>query len=175
MLVDIIVFILCLLALFKGLSNGLVLAVFSLLSYFIGLAAALKLSSVVAVYLGNQFNVAQRWLPFVAFALVLLLVTFLVRLGAKVVEGFFRVAMLGWLNKLGGVILYLLIYLFIFSIILFYAEQLHVIRKETIASSITYSWLAPIGPVMIGWLAIIIPFFENMFTALKQFFGGFSS
>src|SRR5256885_793509 len=84
----------------KGLRKGLIIAVFSLLGFFIGLTAALKLSSVVADYIGTITNITQRWLPFIAFILVFIIVVFLVRLGAKMLEKVLQIAMLGWLNKL---------------------------------------------------------------------------
>ena len=73
MLIDIVVVILGLLAIYKGFTRGFVLAIFSLLSFIIGLAAALKLSALVAVYLGRNINLAQRWLPFLAFIAVFIL------------------------------------------------------------------------------------------------------
>ncbi len=171
MWIDIIVVILCLLALFKGLSNGLVLAVFSFLSYLIGLAAALKFSAVVAAYLGHHWSVNGRWLPFLAFSLIFILVVFLVRLGARAIESVIQVATLGWLNKGCGILLYAFLYLFIFSIVLFYGEQLHVFRKETAAASVTYPYLYKIAPLVMEWLAGIIPLFKNLFADLKQYFG----
>src|SRR5690349_8193204 len=111
--IDIIVLGLLLLALFKGLRKGLVLAVFSFLAFVIGLAAALKLSALVAVYLGENTNVSGRWLPVLAFVLVFGVVLLLVRLGAKLVEGGLQLVLLGWLNRVGGVLFFALLYLFL--------------------------------------------------------------
>lgn len=116
MLIDIIAFALLLLAVFKGLRKGFIVALFSFLAFFIGLAAALKLSAIMAAYIGGNVTVSQRWLPFLAFALVFLLVVLLVRLGARLLQGMVQTMMLGWLNRLGGVLLYVLIYFFIYSI-----------------------------------------------------------
>jgi membrane protein required for colicin V production len=172
MLIDIIGLILLAWGSFKGLRNGLVIGVFSFLAFIIGLAAALKLSTVAAAYIGNNTKIGDRWLPFIAFVVVFLIVVFLVRLGAKAIEGVLRVAMLGWLNKLGGVLLYVLLYFFIFSIVLFYAEQLHLIKKETLSSSVLYPYLQPLGPKIINALSYILPFFKNMFAELESFFEG---
>ena len=125
MLIDIIAFVLLLLAVFKGLRKGFIVALFSFLAFFIGLAAALKLSAAMAVYIGGNVSVSQRWLPFLAFLVVFLIVVLLVRLGAKLLQGLVQTMMLGWLNRLGGVLLYALIYFFIYSILLFYATRLN--------------------------------------------------
>lgn len=174
MILDLIVLILLVLALFKGLRNGLVLAVFSFLAFVIGLAAAMKLSAVVASYMGANTSVSHRWLPILAFAVVFFLVVFLVRLGAKAIEGVLRIAMLGWLNRLGGILFYLLLYLFIFSILLFYAQQLNLIKPATVRASVTYPWLQPLAPKVISGLGFILPFFKNMFAELEKFFEGVS-
>ena len=172
MFIDVIGSILLVWAGVKGLRNGLIVGLFSFLAFIIGLAAALKLSAVAAEYIGTNTNIGKRWLPFVAFAAVFIIVVLLVRLGAKAIEGALQVAMLGWLNKLGGVILYGLLYLFIFSIILFYAEQLHLLKKETLATSVLYPLIQPIPPKIISALGYFLPFFKNMFYELERFFDG---
>jgi membrane protein required for colicin V production len=170
MFIDIVCLVLLVYAVFKGWRNGLVVAIFSFLAFVIGLAAALKLSTVAAAYIGRHTNISERWLPFLAFAAVFLIVVLLIRLGAKAIEGFLQVAMLGWANRLGGVILYCLLYLFVFSVILFYADQLHLIKPDTMETSVAYPYLHPLGPKIIDAFAYILPWFKNMFAELTQFF-----
>lgn len=174
MVIDVLVFGLLVFALFKGLTRGLVLALFSLLAFIVGLAAALKLSALAATYLGAHTNIGARWLPVLAFALVFILVVFLVRLGAKALEGVLKMALLGWANKLGGFIFYALLYLFVLSILLFYADGLRLIKPTTLADSVTYPYLRPLAPRLISGLGAVLPFFRNMFTQLEQFFDGLS-
>ena len=174
MFVDIIGLILLVWATFKGLRNGLIVGLFSFFAFIIGLAAALKLSAVAAEYIGTNTNIGKRWLPFIAFTAVFLIVVFLVRLGAKAIEGVLRIAMLGWLNKLGGIVLYTLLYFFIFSIILFYTAQLHLIKNETLETSVLYPYLQPLAPKIINALGSLLPFFQNMFSELEAFFEGIS-
>jgi membrane protein required for colicin V production len=171
MLIDIIVLVLLLAALFKGLRKGLVVALFSFLAFVIGLAAALKLSSAMASYLGDTISISQRWLPVVAFIAVFLIVVLLVRIGAKAIEAALRLVLLGWLNRVGGVIFFALLYLFVFSIVLFYADGLHLIREETKNASRTYGYLQPLAPKIIAGLGTVLPFFRNMFAQLGTFFG----
>src|SRR5678810_955263 len=86
MFIDIIAIALIVLAMIKGFQKGLVVAIFSLLAFIIGLAAAIKLSSAVAAYLGTNTIVSHRWLPILAFVVVFFIVALLVRLGAKTVS-----------------------------------------------------------------------------------------
>lgn len=172
MFLDIIVVILLVLALWKGIRNGFILGIFSFLAFIIGLAAAMKLSAVAADYIGQNVSVSERWLPILAFAAVFLLVVLLVRLGAKALESVVELATLGWLNRLGGVVLFALIYLFILSILLFYADQLELINPETREASVSFPFLQPLGPWVIEGLGVVVPFFRDMFSELSAFFDG---
>ncbi len=170
MFLDIIVLVLVVVAIFKGLSNGLIVALFSFIAFIVGLAAALKLSSIVADYIGSSINISARVLPVLAFFAVFFIVVLLIKLGARLIEKVLQLSMLGWLNRLGGVVFYILIYLFICSIVLFYAEQLHIIKPETAQASVAYPYLQPMAPKIINTIGIILPVFKNMFAELLHFF-----
>ena len=169
-MIDIIFAILFILAIIKGLRRGFIIAVFSIIGYVIGLAAALKLSALVAVYLQKNIVVAGKWLPFISFALVFIVVVMLVNWGGKLVENFFKLALLGWVNRLGGALVYVLLYSIIFSVFLFYAEKLNLFNKQSIQQSITYSFLRPWSPAIIGGFGYFIPWFKESFNQLESFF-----
>ncbi len=170
MAIDIVALILLLMAIFKGLQRGLVVAIFSWLAFIAGLAAAIKLSAVVAVYLQQTTHVSSRWLPVLAFLLVFIAVILVVRWAARLIKTAVDFALLGWIDTLGGVLLYLTIYITIYSVVLFYATNLHVISERVIASSITYHFVEPWGPAVIDLIGKGIPFFKNMFSVLEKFF-----
>jgi len=172
MLLDIVFAVVLVLAVIKGYQRGLVVGLFSLVSVIIGLAAAVKLSAAVAGYIGETVKVSEEWLPVIAFALVFIVVVVLIRIGANAIEKAIEVVMLGWLNKLAGILLYVIIYTLVFSVLLFYAEQMKLIQPATIEKSVTYSYIQPWGPKVIDGLGSVIPFFKNMFDELSAFFGG---
>lgn len=174
MILDLLVAILLVLAVIKGYQRGLIIGVFSFVAIIIGLAAAIKLSTVVAGYIGKAVKVSDEWLPIISFAVVFLLVVLLVRWGANAIQRTAEVAMLGWVNRLGGIIFYAAIYITVFSIVVFYAVQIHLIKQETLDKSVTYSFVGPWGPKAINGLASILPFFKGMFKELEEFFGGIS-
>ncbi len=174
MLIDIIFLVLLVIAIIKGYSKGIIIAVFSLLALVIGLAAAIKLSVVTAAWLKGSVHVAAKWLPVLAFAIVFLLVVLLVRLGAKALEKTAEFALLGWANKLCGIILYIALYTTILSVVLFYAEKVNLIEPGTIASSKTYAFIEPWGPKAINAIGTLVPLFKDMFHQLEDFFAGLS-
>ena len=140
-----------------------------------GLAAALKLSTVAAEYLKSSLNVSAKWLPFLAFIIVFIIVILLVRLGGKLIEKAFQIVLLGWLNRIGGIVLYATLYIIIFSIFLFYAEKLQLARPAAIQSSQTYNFLQPWGPIVMDNFGKVIPLFKDMFTELESFFTSVSN
>jgi membrane protein required for colicin V production len=175
MAIDAFFVILVVLACIKGFQRGLIVAVFSIIAFVLGLAAALKLSAVVAEKLSESVSVSAKWLPVISFMLVFLIVLLLVHLGAKMLQKSVEFVMLGWVNRLGGIIFYGLLYTIVFSVFLFYAVQLHLIKNETIVASLCYSFIQPLGPGVINMLGFIIPFFKDMFNQLRHFFGAVSN
>ena len=167
MLIDAIFIVLMALAVMKGYRNGLVVAAFSLVGIVIGLAAAMKLSAVVAGKLGETGN---AWLPFLSFALVMLVVILLVRLGARLVKAGLQLAMLGWADSLFGILLYACLYTTVFSVVLFFAVNIHLVGPETTANSKCYFFIRPWGPKAIDAFGAVIPAFKGLFGQLTQFF-----
>ena len=175
MIIDIIITVALIFAVIKGYQNGLIVAIFSVLALIVGLAAAIKLSTVVAGYIGKSVKVSDQWLPIISFAIVFLIVVLLVRWGAILIQKSVQFAMLGWINRLGGILLYIAIYILIFSVIIFYANQMELIKPETKNASLTYSYIQPWGPKVIDGFGKIIPVFKGMFNELQDFFGNVSS
>jgi membrane protein required for colicin V production len=169
-LIDIIFGTLMVIALVKGYKKGLIIALFSIVAYIIGLAAAIKLSTFVAGILENHFTTTGKWLPFISFILVFILVVLLVHWGGKLIEKMAELTMMGWLNKLGGIFFYALIYTIIFSVFLFYAEKIKILSEATIAESFIAPYIKPWGPQIIEGIGKVIPLFKNMFEDLSLFF-----
>lgn len=175
MIIDLFFFVSMILAIIKGYRKGFIIAVFSILAFMVGLAAALKFSTAVAGFLQQNINVSAKWLPFIAFALVFFVVVILVRLGARFIENTFKALLLGWVNRISGIILYVILYTIILSILLFYCERLQLLQPTTIQSSVTYEYIQPWGPKMMDNMGKVIPWFKDMFIQLDEYFNGLSN
>lgn len=158
MLIDIGFILLMVLAIFKGISKGFIVAIFSFFSFYIGLAAALKLSATVAEYLHNKFDVNSYWLPLLSFIAVFIGVVLLVRVGSAFIKKMAGVVMLGWIDSLAGIVLFAAMYLIIYSVILFYATQIHLIPADVSSKSNTYFFIKPLGPKVISLMGKIFLF-----------------
>jgi len=170
MLIDIVFVVLMVMAIIKGFSRGLIVALFSVVAYIVGIAAALKLSAVVANRLKENISVSNQWLPIISFVIVFIIVVVLVRVGAALIEKTFQVALLGWANKLAGVLLFVALYTMLLSVVLFYATEINLVKPQTIAGSYTYGYIAPWGPKTIDGFGRLLPVFKDMFSDLESFF-----
>ena len=79
----------------RGLKNGLIIELASLISFFVGIYIAVKFSSI----LGDS-----KMVKVTAFVIILMLVILGIRLLAKVLSKIASSLFLGWLNTLGGAI-----------------------------------------------------------------------
>ena len=175
MVIDIIIAVALIIAIFKGYQQGLIVALFSVLAFIIGIAAAMKLSAVVAGYIGKAVEISDKWLPVISFVAVFVIVILLISWGAKLIQKTVQLAMLGWVNRIGGILLFCVLYILILSVLIFYAEQVSLIKPETRDASFTYSYIQPWGPKVIDAVGKIIPFFKGMFQDLQEFFGNVSN
>lgn len=175
MWLDILFLIVLIIAVIKGISRGIIMALFSFIGWFIGLAAALKLSASLAAYLQNHTDINSKWLPFLSFIMVFVVVVLIINLAGKAVEQLFSMSLLGWVNKIGGALLYTAMYTLAFSIVLFYAEKMNLISPDTAAASKAYSIIGGLGPSVIESVGSVLPFIKNAFHDLERYFESFGN
>ncbi len=172
MLIDLIYVVLIIVEALHGYRSGLIVGLFSLVAIIIGVAAAMKLSSVLAAYLGERINISKELLPIISFAIVFLVVLLLIRLVAKFIEKVFQSVLLGWVNRLAGVVFFIVIYTLVYSVLIFYAEQMKLLLPVTTEHSVLYTFIKPWGPKVIDGLGSVIPVFKDLFAELENFFQG---
>lgn len=170
MILDFLFLVLLFFAVVKGLRKGFIGALFSFAALFIGLAAALKLSAVLALYLQKQFEHPGPWWPVLTFILVFVVVGLLMRMGAGILERSMEAVALGWVNKLAGCMIFTVLYTLIYSVVLFYAAQLDIITEATSANSRVYPYIQPWGQWTMDLLGKVIPSFRDLFKDMQHFF-----
>ena len=169
-MLDLVAAGLAVLALIKGFRNGLIVAVFSFVGWLVGLFAAIQLSALAAGWLQQSVNLEAQWIPPLAFLLVFLLTVLLIRMGANLLEGMAEMALLGWLNKLLGILLYLLLYALILSVFLFYASRMQLLSAATLEQSLCYRWIQPLAPFFLNNIGSLLPFAKAGMEDLETFF-----
>lgn len=174
MLIDILLGIIALYAIYKGWTRGVILGVFSFLALILGLAAALKLSTEVGLYLEEQSGQPGKFWPAIAFVLLFFGVALLVRLLAAVLKKLMKLVLLGWLNRLAGILFYLLAYAIVFSVILWLADQMQLLPVDMKMNSLAYERIQFLGPRAVENITGWMPWFRDIFEQIEQFFGRLS-
>lgn len=169
-MIDIVFLILMALAIWKGYSKGLVVALFSFVGMILGMLLALKCSAVVAVWLGEETKLDAKWLPFLAFLLIIISVYFGVRILAALVQKSLEFAMLGWANRIGGILLYALWYCSLLTLVLFYADKLQLLSADAKANSQFYQFMHGFAKPLLSFIADALPFIKNILQQLSDFF-----
>ena len=148
MLIDILFLAMIAIAVFKGIKNGLIIAIFSIIGWILGIYAAFKFADVAMGYLKGVLDMSAKTLYILSFIIVFLVVLLLVHLGAKLVEKTVELAFMGWLNRIGGIFFYVLLYTLIFSVMIFFADKFKFLSDETIAASRVYPWVKPLAEII---------------------------
>lgn len=169
-MIDTLFLILMALAVWKGYSKGLVVALFSFVGMIAGMLLALKCSALVAVWLGEETKLDAKWLPFLAFLLIIIGVYFGVRILAAMVQKSLEFAMLGWANRLGGILLYALLYSSLLTVALFYADKLQLLSADAKAGSQFYQLMHGFAKPLLESIRDAIPFVRNIVQQLTDFF-----
>lgn len=101
-LIDIIIGVPILWAIYKGLKKGLIVEVTGLVALLVGIYGAIKLSAAAAVVLRENLNFDSEYMPIIAWAATFIAIVLAVNLIGKMVEKVVDMASLSFLNKLGG-------------------------------------------------------------------------
>lgn len=167
MVVDIVFLLLCLFAVYKGWTKGFIMAIFVFISYFVALGLALYFSGYVEGYLQSKSSTDSKWYSLLSFLLVLIGGIVAVRLVGKVIERSAQVLMLGFFNRMMGIVFFGLIYLSFLAVTLVYLDRFEVFGKEGAKGSYTYSCLIEAGRWLINQFAVWMPVIKNLFNDTK--------
>ena len=161
MWLDILTGTLLIVAILQGIRNGFIKALLSFFSFFIGLIVAYQLAGWVARQLKEYTKIESHWLPFISFIIVLLAVLFLIRWVSGLLQQTAEVLMLGWLNKLLGIVLYGFIYFTIWSALVYFLQILGVLEAAKMKDAYSYSYLQKWWPYCTEKMSQWLPFIKT--------------
>jgi membrane protein required for colicin V production len=99
---DIILGLLLLWGLYKGLKNGLLIEIASIIALIAGLYGAFHFSYISADYLSARWDLDEKYINLISFLITFILIVLAVNLIAKLLTKVVDVVMLGLLNKIAG-------------------------------------------------------------------------
>ena len=168
MWLDIITGTILIIAILQGYKNGLIRAVVSFVSLYIGLIIAFQFAGWVANQLKEHTKIASHWLTFISFLMVLIVVLLVLKWTARLLQQTAEWLMLGWLNKLLGIALYCFIYFTMFSAVVYFLQILGVLEKEKVKEAFSYSYLQSWWPYCMGKIGEFIPSIKHSIATFSN-------
>ena len=158
--IDIIILVCCIPAIVSGFSKGFVSQAFSLVALVLGVWLSFKFSVVFGDWLKTYADLPGTILHVIAFAVILLIVVLLLKTIGNLVEKLIKVVMLGWLNKLLGVVFSLVKVVLVSGIVitLFDAVYTHLpfVSSDTLEESLFYYPIKNIADTVFPFLKELI-------------------
>ena len=85
----------------RGLFNGLIMEVLSLIGLFLGFLVSYKYFSYIANFL-QEFNISADYAKYISYVITFLIVYILIIIIANILSKFLKIIKLGWANRSGG-------------------------------------------------------------------------
>lgn len=167
MWIDIIWLLLAIYGCWKGWTKGLILSVFTVLAWGIGILAAVKLSTVAGTALHDQLHITSAYLPVISYLLVFVVIALVIYLIGKSLEKIVELTQIGFVNRISGVIMYVAVYTVLFSLFIWLLDQVELITPYVKQQSKTYSAINNISGFMIHQVSSLTPFVKNLFTEFE--------
>ncbi|MDZ7876873.1 MAG: CvpA family protein [Saprospiraceae bacterium] len=157
---------------FKGFNQGIINTVFSVLSIVVALMAAFKLSPFMTEMLQKGFSMYNPFMFLVGFIVTFFLTKWLLQLVSQTVTGVLEAAQVNLLNQVIGAGILALVFSFIFSVLVWFADSTRVISDETKALSVSYRLLEPLRETGFKVLGDAKPIFQNFLSHADKMLDG---
>lgn len=141
MVVDIIFAIAAGYGFYLGFSKGIISTVFTIISYTFGLVASLKFTPAMTSFLETAFNTTNPLMFVLGFLLSFIIMMVFIRLIASGLEGLLETANINIINQVAGGALLSGLSILVFSILLWFGDQAHMVDQKTKTDSFTYPYL----------------------------------
>lgn len=163
-ILDIILLICFIPAVIQGLRKGFIAQAISIISIILGVWASARFANIVSAWIGQYITASEQVLKVVAFTLILILVFLILAAIGKALEGVFRLVMLGWLNKLLGVVFALIKTGLVVGLAIMAFDSLNAtfnfVKEPVLAESVLYPPLRKIAYE-------VFPYIKDMLTLTK--------
>ena len=103
--IDIVIVCCFLPVLYFGIKNGLVKQLVAFAVIYFGLRLSLRFATPVAEWIVERVKISDFWAKTVSFIVIFFAIALLLNLLGKMLEKIINISMLGWLNKLLGIVM----------------------------------------------------------------------
>ena len=158
-IVDIVIVLIILAGAYGGYKDGFLLSLLSFVAIILGVMGGFKLMGLAMVYLGQNYQVDSAVLPYVAFALVFIIIVVCVGLLGRIIKSAIQKSLLGTADQVVGALFGVAKVAFMLSIIVWIVDSLKLNLPKDL---ITNSWLLPaiasFGTKVTQWIGVVLPF-----------------
>ena len=152
---DIILGVLLVWGLWKGLRNGLIIELASIVALIAGIYGAIHFSYYAGDQLSLRIDWEERYINLTAFIITFILIVLAVHLLAKLLTKVASFAMLGWLNRLAGGIFGVVKVAVILGALLVFFDRVNstsgLVKDESKEQSVLYEPLKNIGALLFDY------------------------
>lgn len=162
--VDIALGVIILIGAYSGYREGFLMELFSFAALLLGVLGGFKLMGWAMLFIAEQFDIAEKMLPYVAFAVVFIVIVIVVRLLGKMIKVSIDKTFLGRIDELAGAFLGLFKTIFLLSVVIWIIEALHLnLPNGWVDDSWLFPYVEVFAPVITSWISEIFPVFRDVF------------
>ena len=140
----------------RGLSKGFLEQALALAGMVVSVWAAFHFSNLVCSWLKPYLDISETTLNVISFALILVAISLLVVLVAKLLTKVVELAMLGWLDKTLGLVFALAVNALVIGVIIILFDTVNTkfgfVKPEVLDASIVYTYLRDAGYLVFPYL-----------------------
>jgi membrane protein required for colicin V production len=155
-ILDIIIAIPLLWALYRGFRKGLVYLIASIAALFLGILGAVRFHEACGGLLNRWFEIDPDHLKILAFAVTFILIVIIVHAAAFLLDKLIKAVALNFVNRLAGMVFGVLITAFMISVVLQPVvaanSQKEFISKDTIEGSLFFEPFSKLAPAVFPYL-----------------------
>lgn len=156
--IDIILVLLLVFSAIGGFKNGLIVELASLAALILGIWGAIHFSYITSDFFIENLNFNSEHLPVISFIVTFVVIVILVHIVANTVEKLLETVMLGFVNKLAGLVFGVVKSALILSIILLIFdkidESVKIIPEKAKAESRMYEPIRSLAPSLFPFVDI---------------------
>ena len=149
---------------FKGFSQGIINSIFSVLSLVIAFMAAFKLSPYMTEMLEKGFDIYNPFMFLAGFGVTFFLTKWFLKFVSEFLTGVLEVAHVNLVNQTIGALILTVIFSFIFSVLIWFADSIRVLSPQQKATSISYRFLEPLRESGFKLIGNSKPIFQNFLS-----------
>ncbi|MEL6833269.1 MAG: CvpA family protein [Bacteroidota bacterium] len=163
MIIDFLCLIVGLYGFWVGYSRGIVKTVLTTVSFLIGFMAAAKFSPTVSTMLQEWIEAPGTIMLPAAFLLTFILTLVLFRMLANGLEGMLEAVNINFINQIAGGGISMFFFVFLYSVLVSFADSSRLIDPDTKQESFTYEILEPIPDYAWSMGKAVWPVFQEFY------------